>query len=101
MALRALQDTGATFAAAHRTSLKQAHGRGAGQTQRTSLQHRGGASSVVVFHNHPSGDARPSEFDTLVTRRLVQAGELMGMDVMDHIILAGRSYYSFRKAGFL
>lgn len=61
----------------------------------------GSASRVVVFHNHPSGDATPSEFDKLVTRRLAQAGELMGMDVMDHLILAGSSYYSFRKAGFL
>jgi DNA repair protein RadC len=61
----------------------------------------GSASRVVVFYNHPSGDATPSEFDKLVTRRLAQAGELMGMDVMDHLILAGSSYYSFRKAGFL
>lgn len=59
------------------------------------------ASRVVVFHNHPSGDATPSECDQLVTRRLALAGELMGMDVMDHIILAGRTYYSFRRAGLL
>jgi DNA repair protein RadC len=61
----------------------------------------GKASRVVVFHNHPSGDATPSNFDYLVTRRLAQAGELMGMELMDHIILAGGTYYSFRQAGRL
>lgn len=59
------------------------------------------ASRVVVFHNHPSGDPTPSEADHLVTRRLAQAGELMGMDLMDHIILAGSRFYSFRNAGHL
>lgn len=61
----------------------------------------GSASRVVVFHNHPSGDPMPSEADRLVTRRLAMAGELMGMDLMDHIILAGNRFYSFRKAGEL
>ncbi len=61
----------------------------------------GSASRVVVFHNHPSGDPTPSETDKLVTRRLAQAGELMGMELMDHIILAGRTFYSFRRAGLL
>lgn len=61
----------------------------------------GSASRVVVFHNHPSGDPTPSESDKLVTRRLAQAGELMGMDLMDHIILADSSAYSFRRAGLL
>ncbi len=59
------------------------------------------ASRVVVFHNHPSGDPTPSETDMLVTRRLAQAGELMGMELMDHIILAGRTFYSFKRAGTL
>jgi len=61
----------------------------------------GSASRIVVFHNHPSGDATPSASDQLVTRRLAMAGELMGMDLMDHIILAGRTYYSFKRAGLL
>jgi DNA repair protein RadC len=61
----------------------------------------GSASRVVVFHNHPSGDPVPSESDKLVTRRLAQAGELMGMDLMDHIILAGSKYFSFKQAGLL
>jgi DNA repair protein RadC len=61
----------------------------------------GSASRVVVFHNHPSGDPTPSASDQLVTRRLAMAGELMGMDLMDHIILAGRTYYSFKRAGLL
>jgi len=61
----------------------------------------GSASRVVVFHNHPSGDPAPSASDQLVTRRLAMAGELMGMDLMDHVILAGRTYYSFKRAGLL
>jgi DNA repair protein RadC len=61
----------------------------------------GGASHVVLFHNHPSGDPMPSAADRLVTRRLVQAGELMGIDVMDHIILGATKYFSFRTEGGL
>jgi DNA repair protein RadC len=58
-----------------------------------------GASAIVVFHNHPSGDARPSSEDFLLTRRLITAGELIGIDVVDHLILADNAYYSFREVG--
>jgi DNA repair protein RadC len=57
----------------------------------------GGAASVVLFHNHPSGDPSPSREDALLTWRLVAAGELMGIDVADHLILADSRYYSFRE----
>lgn len=59
------------------------------------------ASHVVVFHNHPSGDPTPSADDRLMTRRMVLAGELMGIDVMDHVILAGTKFFSFRQEGGL
>ena len=55
------------------------------------------ATSVVVFHNHPSGDPLPSGADRLITRRLVDAGEVMGIEVMDHIILGSRTYFSFKE----
>ena len=55
------------------------------------------ASSVVVFHNHPSGDPLPSATDRIITRQLVAAGELMSVDVIDHIILGGTTYFSFKE----
>lgn len=60
-----------------------------------------GAAAVVCFHNHPSGDPRPSQADIALTDRLVAAGTLMGVDVLDHVILADTRYYSFREAGEL
>ena len=56
-----------------------------------------GAAAVVVFHNHPSGDPEPSEEDVRLTERLVAAGILMGIDVLDHVILADVQYFSFRE----
>ena len=59
------------------------------------------AAAVVLFHNHPSGDPTPSREDVDLTRRLVHAGEIMGIDVIDHMILADTRYFSFREAGRL
>jgi DNA repair protein RadC len=59
------------------------------------------AAAIVLFHNHPSGDPMPSRDDVELTRRLVQAGEIMGIDVIDHVILADTRYFSFREAGRL
>ena len=59
------------------------------------------AAVVVLFHNHPSGDPSPSREDVDLTRRLVQAGQIMGIDVIDHMILADTRYFSFREAGRL
>jgi DNA repair protein RadC len=56
-----------------------------------------GAAAVVLFHNHPSGDPKPSQDDVELTRRLAAAGVLMGIDVVDHIILADVRYYSFKE----
>jgi DNA repair protein RadC len=57
----------------------------------------GSAASVVVFHNHPSGDPTPSAEDWLVTRRLGDAGEVMGIELGDHIILGDGTYFSFKE----
>jgi DNA repair protein RadC len=59
------------------------------------------AAVVVLFHNHPSGDPSPSREDINLTRRLVQAGQIMGIEVVDHMILADTRYFSFREAGRL
>ena len=61
----------------------------------------GGAAAIVLFHNHPSGDPAPSRDDELLTRRLVRAGELMGIDVLDHLILADARYFSFKETARL
>jgi DNA repair protein RadC len=55
---------------------------------------RAGAAAVVAFHNHPSGDPMPSDDDFDLTRRLLAAGEVVGVQVMDHIILADMRYCS-------
>ena len=59
----------------------------------------GSAAAIVLFHNHPSGDPTPSPDDLLLTTRMVQAGEIMGIDVVDHLILADQQYYSLIEAG--
>jgi DNA repair protein RadC len=59
------------------------------------------ACSIAVFHNHPSGDPLPSTDDVLLTKRLVQAGEVMGIEVVDHIILGDGRWFSFRDASLL
>ena len=61
----------------------------------------GSASYVAVFHNHPSGDPRPSAEDIDLTRRLVSAGVLMGIDLVDHVILGDVKYCSFKESGRL
>lgn len=61
----------------------------------------GGAAALVVFHNHPSGDPTPSPDDVEMTRRLVAAGVLMGIDVVDHIVLGDVRYCSFKEMGQL
>ncbi len=61
----------------------------------------GGAAAIVVFHNHPSGDPEPSKEDIELTHRLVAAGVLMGIDVIDHVILANVRYCSMKEEGFI
>ena len=58
-----------------------------------------GAAALVVFHNHPSGDPEPSDDDRRLTERLVAAGVLMWIHVLDHVILADVKYFSFREHG--
>jgi DNA repair protein RadC len=59
------------------------------------------ASRLVLVHNHPSGDPRPSPEDLEVTRRVAQGGRLVGVELVDHIILAGASWCSLAQEGLL
>lgn len=59
------------------------------------------ATGIVLFHNHPSGDPAPSPDDVALTKRMVAAGELMGIEVIDHLILTATRYLSFRDLGRL
>lgn len=59
------------------------------------------AAAIVLFHNHPSGDPTPSPDDLLLTTRMVNAGDIMGIDVVDHLILADQRYFSLVEAGRL
>lgn len=60
-----------------------------------------GASAIVLGHNHPSGDPTPSRDDELVTKRIVQAGELVGIDVLDHMVFGEDCWVSLARRGSL
>ena len=63
---------------------------------------RDGAMSVIVAHNHPSGDPEPSPEDVQVTRMLVSAGKLLDIDVLDHVIVGSQGrFFSLRRRGLL
>lgn len=59
------------------------------------------AAGVILVHNHPSGDPSPSDEDMRLTKRIVQAGHIMGIDLLDHLIVAESGCYSFKAAGAL
>ena len=59
------------------------------------------SASIIVAHNHPSGDPTPSPHDFELTRRLAAAGALLGIDVLDHIVIGDGSFVSFRQIGGL
>ena len=59
------------------------------------------AASVIFVHNHPSGDPEPSKEDVELTKRLAKAGEIIGIDVLDHIIVCDRSYLSLKAKNLL
>ncbi|MFA5021355.1 MAG: DNA repair protein RadC [Patescibacteria group bacterium] len=59
------------------------------------------AASVIFAHNHPSGDTEPSEDDLEITKRLAEAGKIMGIEVIDHIIIAQKSFFSFKEKGIM
>ncbi len=59
------------------------------------------AVSIVIMHNHPSGDPTPSREDMLTTKRIQEAGLLIGIELLDHIVIGNNCYISFREEGML
>lgn len=59
------------------------------------------AASVIFAHNHPSGDTEPSEDDLAITKRLVESGKILGIEVVDHIIVAKNGFLSFREKNLI
>ncbi|NLN16451.1 MAG: DNA repair protein RadC [Firmicutes bacterium] len=62
---------------------------------------RRSSAAVILVHNHPSGDPQPSQDDIRVTRRLCEAGKLLGIEVLDHIIIGDNKFVSLKEMGFL
>lgn len=65
----------------------------------TALKAR--ASSIILAHNHPSGNVNPSQADTMITKSLVAGGRILDLSVLDHLIVTPRNYYSFADEGGL
>ncbi len=59
------------------------------------------AASIVLIHNHPSGDPTPSQADVEITHRLTKTGEIIGIKLVDHIIIGDKEYYSFADEGLI
>ena len=58
-----------------------------------------GASAVILMHNHPSGEPQPSEADIKVTRDLIRAGQILKIELLDHVIVGNSNYCSLRQLG--
>jgi DNA repair protein RadC len=59
------------------------------------------ASGIILSHNHPSSELSPSEADIRLTRKMLEGGKLLGIEVLDHLILSAYGYYSFRDEGMM
>jgi len=59
------------------------------------------AASIILAHNHPSGDPAPSKEDIDITRRLIEAGRIMGIEIIDHVIIGENTYCSFKEKGLI
>ena len=58
-------------------------------------------ASIIVAHNHPSGNTEPSREDLEITKRLVESGKILGIEVLDHITIAGNDYLSFKEKNLI
>ena len=66
---------------------------------RTAILNNG--ARIMLFHNHPSGNTEPSNADLSFTRRAIDAGEILGIEVIDHIVVTGTEYLSMREKGLI
>lgn len=60
-----------------------------------------GSASIVCAHNHPSGDPMPSPEDIQITKRLIEAGAIVGIDVLDHLVIGDGTYVSLKEKGLV
>lgn len=60
-----------------------------------------GMANIILGHNHPSGSIEPSEEDQRITRRLIEAGRILGIEVLDHVIIGNNHYLSFKARGLI
>lgn len=58
-------------------------------------------ASIIIVHNHPSGDTTPSKEDILITKRLQESGKILGIDLIDHVIIGDNTYTSLKEKGFI
>ena len=59
------------------------------------------AAAIICFHNHPSGDTEPTQDDIEATKRLIEAGKIMGIEVLDHIVVGDDGYVSLKERGVI
>ena len=59
------------------------------------------AAQIIIAHNHPSGEVTPSEDDLVITKRLVKAGEILGIELIDHLVVTATGFTSFKKKGLI
>ena len=59
------------------------------------------SAQIIIAHNHPSGEATPSEDDISITKRLVKAGEILGIELLDHIVITQSSFTSFKEKSLI
>ncbi|MER3329544.1 MAG: DNA repair protein RadC, partial [Candidatus Kapaibacterium sp.] len=59
------------------------------------------ANAIILVHNHPSGNNSPSKEDIAITNQLIEAGKIIDIRILDHLIIAGNSFYSFRTQGLI
>lgn len=62
---------------------------------------RENAAQIIIAHNHPSGDSKPSEDDISTTKRLIDAGKLVGISIIDHLVITSDEYFSFKEKGII
>jgi len=59
------------------------------------------AAQIIIAHNHPSGEITPSEDDLIITKRLVKAGEILGIELIDHLVVTAIGYTSLKQKGLI
>ena len=82
-------------------TFKYSGGRGACGSDRSELSDSDVYKRQVLVHNHPSGDPAPSPEDVRMTHRIYKTGEMLGIQLLDHIIIGDHCYSSFRERGIL